>query len=154
MRMNPVFAGLIAVLVGVCAPSTYAADKITADEARMLTLKAAALIQEKGLDGARPILHATGEFRHGEVYVNVIDMAGTWRVYPPMPAGEGRSVLEIKDANGKFIVRDIIKTASEDGEGWVEYRWMNPETKVIGPKISFVKRVPGTDLITYVGTYK
>ncbi len=154
MRMNLVFAGLVATLLALVTPALQAADKFTADDVKALTLKAAALIQEKGLDGARTILTADGEFKHGEIYVNVIDTAGTWRVYPPMPAGEGRSVLDVKDATGKFLVRDIIKTASEQGEGWVEYRWMNPETKEIGPKISFVKRVPGTELIAYVGIYK
>jgi cytochrome c len=153
MRINLLFACLVAILLAA-APPSRAADKFTADDAKALTLKAASLIQEKGLDSARTVLTADGEFKHGEVYVNVIDTAGTWRVYPPMPAGEGRSVLDVKDANGKLIVRDIIKTASEQGEGWVEYRWMNPETKEIGPKISFVKRVPGTDLIAYVGVYK
>src|SRR5690242_113173 len=99
MRMNLVSACLLAILL---APMSHAADKFTADDARALTLKAAALIQEKGLDSARVILSADGEFKHGEVYVNVIDTAGIWRVYPPMPAGEGRSVLEVKDATGKF----------------------------------------------------
>jgi cytochrome c len=84
----------------------------------------------------------------------VIDTAGTWLVYPPMPANEGRSVLQVRDATGKFLVQDIIKTASEQGEGWVEYRWMNPETKQVGPKVSYVKRVTGTELIVYVGIYK
>ena len=29
---------------------------------------------------------------------------------------------------------DIVKTAGEEGGGWVEYRWMNPETEPAGPK--------------------
>jgi cytochrome c len=153
MRMN-LFVCLVAIAMAALTPSSHAADKFTAEDAKALTLKAAALIQDKGVDAARPILEALGEFKHDEVYVNVIDTTGTWRIYPPMPAGEGRSVLDVKDATGKFIVRDIIKTASEQGEGWVEYRWLNPDTKEIGPKISFVKRVSGTDLIAYVGIYK
>jgi cytochrome c len=153
MRMN-LFVCLIAIAVAALTPASHAADKFTADDAKVLTLKAVALIQEKGLDTARVILDAPGEFKHDEAYVNVIDTTGTWRVYPPMPAGEGRSVLDVKDATGKYIVRDIIKTASEQGEGWIEYRWLNPETKEIGPKVTFLKRVPGTDLIAYVGVYK
>jgi cytochrome c len=71
-----------------------------------------------------------------------------------MPSGEGRSVIEVKDATGKLLVRDIIKTANEQGEGWTEYRWLNPATKEVGPKITYLMRVPNTDLIVYVGIYK
>jgi cytochrome c len=70
------------------------------------------------------------------------------------PTNEGRSVLHVRDATGKFLVQDIIKIAGEQGEGWVEYRWINPETKQVGPKTSYVKKVPETDLIVYVGIYK
>ncbi len=143
-----------AVLLVTTVSAPRAADKYTQDDAKALTLKAVALIQAKGLDGARMILHAEGEFKHDELYVNVIDLAGTWLIYPPMPSGEGRSVLEVKDATGKFLVRDIIKTALEQGEGWVEYRWLNPATKEVGPKVTYLKRVPDTDLIAYVGIYK
>jgi len=153
MRAVRLFACLLGLLAVAAGPSR-AAVKYTPDDAKALALKAVALIEAKGLDGARVVLNAEGEFRHDELYVNVIDMAGTWRVYPPMPSGEGRSVLEVKDATGKYIVRDIIKAASEQGEGWTEYRWLNPATKEIGPKITYLKRVPGTDLIAYVGVYK
>ena len=131
-----------------------AQTKSTAEEAKALTLQAVELIQAKGLDAARTSLHQDGDFKHGELYVNVINTTGVWLVYPPMPAGEGRSVLDIQDANGKFLVREIIKTATEHDEGWVDYRWLNPATKQIGPKISFVKRVPNTDMIVYVGIYQ
>src|SRR5690348_9826977 len=110
MRMKLVLAYSVAIVMAALAPISHAADKFTADDAKVLTVKAVALIQEKGLDEARTILHASGEFKHDEVYVNVIDTAGTWRIYPPMPAGEGRGVLDVKDATGKFLVRDIIKT--------------------------------------------
>jgi signal transduction histidine kinase len=61
---------------------------------------------------------------------------------------------DIEDANGKFIVREIMKVARDSGAGWVEYRWLNPATKEIGPKESYVRRVPDTDLVVYVGVYR
>jgi len=38
--------------------------------------------------------------------------------------------------------------------GWVDYRWLNPVSNKIEPKVSFVKRVPNTDLVAYVRIYK
>ncbi len=126
----------------------------TQDEVKALTLKAAELVKEKGVAGAHTIFHADGEYKHGEIYVNVIDTEGKWLVYPPKPAGEGKSVLEVKDVDGKFLVKDIIKVAKEKGEGWVEYRWMNPTTNKIQDKVTFVKMVPEHNVIVYIGIYK
>lgn len=147
---------LACLLISLLATRSIAVagETYTQEEAKALTLRAAELIHAKGLDNARTVLHEEGEFKHGELYVNVIDTAGTWLVYPPMPSGEGRNVLPVKDATGKLLVQDIITIARKQGEGWIEYRWMNPETKQIGPKVSYVKRVPGTELVVYVGIYK
>ena len=81
-------------------------------------------------------------------------MDGKWLVYPPKPAGEGQSVINVKDADGKMLVQDIIKIAKEKGEGWIEYRWLNPVSNKIEHKITYVKRVPNADLVAYVGIYK
>ncbi len=153
MRFACLPACFLALLLTTALPAV-AEQQTSPDEAKALALQAADLIVAKGLDGARTVLHEEGQFKHGELYVNVINTAGTWLVYPPTPTSEGRSVLEVQDATGKFLVRDIIKTAGEQGEGWVEYRWANPATKKVGPKVSYVKSVPGTDLIVYVGVYK
>lgn len=145
--------GLLAV--GLLSGAAAAQDaKPTQDEVQALTLKAADLVATKGLDAAAAVFNADGEFKHGEIYVNVIDMTGTWKVYPPRPAGVGQNVVNVKDPDGKFIVKDIIAVAADKGEGWVEYRWLNPATNKIAPKVTYVKRVPGQELIAYVGVYK
>jgi signal transduction histidine kinase len=143
-----------AAFVLAATAAAFADEKPTADEAKALTVKAVDLIAQKGVDGARAVFHEDGEFKHGEIYVNVIDMTGKWLVYPPRPAGEGQSVINVRDADGKPLVQDIIKVAQEKGEGWVEYRWLNPADNKIEPKVSYVKRVPNADLVAYVGIYK
>jgi cytochrome c len=129
--------------------------KPTLDDAKSITVKAVELIAAKGLDEASKVFNADGEFKFGEIYVNVIDLAGAWKVYPPRPAGVGQSVINVKDPDGKMVVQEIIKVAGEaPGEGWVEYRWLNPASNKIEPKVTYVKKVPGQDLIAYVGIYK
>lgn len=131
-----------------------AVEKPTAEQVKAMTLKAAQLLQERSLEQARRLFHTEGEFRWGEVYVNVIDGNGTWLIYPPNPKHEGKSVLNVRDADGKFLVQNIIHTAREKGEGWVEYRWLNPASNHIEPKLSYVKQVPGKDVVVYVGMYR
>lgn len=151
-------AALIAAGTVVSAPlSTPAAAqeaKPTQEDAKSITLKAAELIAAKGLDKAAKAFNTEGPFKHGEIYVNVIDFAGVWKVYPPRPAGVGQSVVNVKDPDGRFIVQDVLAVAKEKDEGWVEYRWLNPASNKIEPKITYVKRVPGQELVAYVGIYK
>ncbi len=131
-----------------------AVEKPTGDQVRDLTLEAATLLQNRDLEQARRTFHGDGPFRFGEIYVNVIDGNGTWLVYPPNPKHEGKSVLNVRDADGKLLVQDIIRTARDKGEGWVEYRWLNPVSNRIEPKLTYVKQVPGKDMIVYVGMYR
>jgi cytochrome c len=150
-RMFSLTGMLIVLLFGPVSAQTA---KPTQDEVAALTRKAADIIESQGIEAARDLFNKDGEFKYGEIYVNLIDFAGTWLIYPPRPAGVGQSVINVKDADGKFLVQDIIKLAKENGEGWIEYRWLNPVSNKIEPKVSFVKRIPGKDLATYVGIYK
>jgi cytochrome c len=131
-----------------------AADSRSPDEAKAVALKAALLLEKSSLDEARKAFHTEGPFKYDEIYVNVIDENGTWLIYPPNPRNEGKSVLNVKDADGKLLVQDIIRVALGQGEGWVEYRWLNPATNKIEPKQTFVKRVESRKVITYVGIYR
>jgi len=145
-------AGLLTV--GIAGTALAQTAKPTQEEAKAITLKAADLIAAKGLETAAASFNAEGEYKHGELYVNVVDFAGVWKVYPPRPAGVGQSVINVKDPDGRFVVQDVLAVAKGTGEGWVEYRWLNPATNKIEPKVTYVKRVPGQDLVAYVGIYK
>ena len=147
--------GAVAGPAVLAPPPALAQDaKPTQDDAMAIARKSADLIQSVGLDEAAKVFNAEGEFRRGEIYVNVIDFGGVWKVYPPRPAGVGQRVINVKDPDGRFIVQDILSIAKDKGEGWVEYRWLNPASNRIEPKVTYVKRVPGQELVTYVGIYK
>ncbi|CUW39799.1 putative Methyl-accepting chemotaxis protein [Magnetospirillum sp. XM-1] len=145
---------LVGLAAALAATTATAAERPTQEQVQALTLKAAALLAANGVEKAREAFHREGEFRFGEIYVNVIDGNGTWLIYPPNPRNEGKSVLNAKDSGGKLLVQEIISVARDKGEGWVEYQWLNPASNRIEPKITYVKAVPGKDLITYIGLYK
>lgn len=156
--MSRILSTLLVCLLmvsGMAMAMTPAPDKKpTQEDAKAITIKAVDLISAKGLDDAAKSFNENGEFKFGEIYVCVIDFKGAWLVYPPRPAGVGQVVINVKDADGVFIVKEIIKVAQEKGEGWVEYRWLNPASNKIEPKITYAKRIPGKDLVAYVGIYK
>ena len=127
--------------------------KISQDEVKALTTKAAEFVAAKGIDEAAKAFATEGDFKFGEVYVNVIDLQGNWVIYPPKPENKGKSILNFIDEDGKELGKEILSTGLK-GEGWTEYRWKNPASNTIQPKATYVKRVPGKDFIAYIGIYK
>lgn len=148
----PVVVFVACFLSASAAP--WAADNPTQSDAEQMTLKAAALIKDKGVDAARNAFDSDGEFKHGEIYVNVIDEKGVRLIYPPKPAAINVDVLEAQDIDGKYLVKDILEIAKTKGEGWAQYRWTNPVTSKIADKMTYVKSVPERGVVVYVGVYK
>jgi len=152
-QLSYAILGFAAGLLPASRP-LWAGDKPTQDDARRIALKAAALVKDKGLDAARSAFDTDGEFKFGEIYVNVISDKGVRLIYPPAPAGENVDALDAQDVDGKYLVKDIIDLAKTKGEGWTQYRWTNPQTRKIAEKKTFVKDVPERGVIVYVGVYE
>ncbi len=156
MKRAILFTGMIFVILFSWIPAN--AGDFTPDDAKNLTEKAVALIEEMGLEKAREILHdKNGEYvqgAKGELYVFVVAWNGEWLAYPPKPSGVGKNVLNLKDLDGKYLVKDMISIAKEKGEGWSEYRWINPETGKHQRKISYIKRIMGKEMFAAAGIYK
>lgn len=139
-------------------PHAVLAEEFTMEDAKALTLKARGLVEREGIEKARPLLHDLhGEYRKGEkgeLYISVINWDGVWLAYPPRPEGVGKSVLNVKDSDGKYLVKEMIEIAKTKGEGWFEYRWLDPSTGKIRLKNAYVARVQGQDMYVSAGVYK
>jgi hypothetical protein len=138
----------------ISAPAQAGSGKPTQDEVEALTRKAATIVETQGVEAARALFNKDGEFKYGEIYVNVIDFKGTWLIYPPRPASVGQNVINLKDADGRSLIQDIVKVAREKDEGWTEYRWINPVSNKVEPKLTYVKRIADKDIAASIGIYK
>ena len=141
--------GLAALaLTGVVA----AAEKGTAEEAVAMVKKAAALVKSSGKEKAfAEFNNPKGAFVDRDLYVMCYDMEGNNKCHGSNPKLIGKNLLEIKDADGKFIVKSFIETAGK-GKGWVDYKWPNATTKAVEPKSTYVEKVD--DILIGVGIYK
>ncbi|PLW75052.1 methyl-accepting chemotaxis protein [Cohaesibacter celericrescens] len=74
----------------------------------------------------------------GEDYVFVFDYEGINQVHPAKPASEGTSMLQSKDGNGKFHVKEFVDMAKQQGDAYVDYVWKDPKG-VHRDKLSYVK---------------
>ena len=89
----------------------------------------------------------------GKNYVFMSSYDGTMLVQPFEPQKEMTNMWNLKDSNGVYIIRELIKTAeSQNGSGYVSYHYKRPNQKEAEEKISFVMGIP--ELGCYMGTGK
>jgi len=85
----------------------------------------------------------------GENYIFVHSYDGTMLVQPFEPFKEGTNQWNLQDANGVYIIRELV-AAARKGSGFVEYRYPPPGSTVPQRKISYVVGIPLLDC--YIGT--
>jgi len=73
-------------------------------------------------------------------------------VHPINKTLVGKNLFDLKDKNGTFIVRDILKTA-KDGTGISKFIFPNPKTKLDEPKIAYNFYFEPLDIIFGTGDY-
>ncbi|EAT15492.1 cache domain-containing protein [Desulfuromonas acetoxidans] len=71
---------------------------------------------------------------------------------PPKRALEGKDLIDLKDENGVYIIRDLVKAAKSGGD-FSEYVWPKPGSEVSQPKLSYATLIPGTDFLVGTGIY-
>ena len=117
--------------------------------------EAAKLIEQKGRAAFDALRDKTGPFIFLDTYIFVDAPDGTELVNGGFPGIEGKNIMDFKDVNGKYLVRDYINLALKDGEGWIKYFWPKPGSDVPSEKRTYVKRVKygGETFIVGCGAY-
>ena len=73
-------------------------------------------------------------------------------VHPINKTLVGKNLMDLKDKNGTFIVRDIVKSA-KDGTGISKFIFPNPKTKMDEPKVAYNFYFEPLDIIFGTGDY-
>jgi signal transduction histidine kinase len=144
---------LVVLLVNLLlSTSAFAA---TPSQAKALVEKAITYIQANGAQKAYKEFNTPGsQFFDGELYIFVEDFDGTNLAFGGIPMLVGRNVMEMKTPDGVFLAKELIQIAKTKGEGWFDYRWLNPKTRKIQAKSSFVKKIPNVNAFVGCGYYK
>ncbi|MBA5689937.1 cache domain-containing protein [Rugamonas apoptosis] len=150
--MKTLLKFLVVLFLGQILTS-QASDIGTADEALSMVKRAIALLDKKGKDEAfKQFNDTSGPFVDRDLYIAVLDAKGTMVAHGANPRIIGKSLIEMKDADGKQFIKTLIDMAQKNRSGWVEYKWPNPVTKVIEPKSTYVEKFG--DLTVACGIYK
>ena len=140
---------VLALLVAPVVAS--AAERGTPAEAQAMLAKAAAHYREAGRAAAFADFNARkAPFFDRDLYVFCIGADHVTLANGGFPNYVGTSVDVLKDADGKPIGAALLSAAT-GGSGSVQYRWLNPVTHAVEPKVSFVQKL-GDD-VCGVGAY-
>jgi methyl-accepting chemotaxis protein len=93
-----------------------------------------------------------GGFVEGDYYLAVLDLNCVLRANGGNPHLVGNDDSELEDVDGKRFAAEFIEIARTRGRGWVDYRWMNPATRSIQPKSTYVEREG--DYVLACGIYR
>ncbi|RFP13156.1 histidine kinase [Duganella sp. BJB488] len=130
-----------------------AGDKGSRDEAVSLTKKAVAFFGANG--GAKTYAEINsnpGRFVDRDLYVYVIDTKGIILAHGATPKVIGKDLSQVRDADGTYFVQQIIALVTANKAGWVDYKWVNPVTKQIESKSTYVEPIDGLGFA--VGVYR
>jgi cytochrome c len=154
--MRKKFIGLcMSTLLAAVAlpPASAQAPQATRDEAVTFVKKAAAYLRQHGKDQAlNDFNKPSGPFVERELYIVVLDLGGTLLADGSNPRLVNKSLIDLRDVNGKYFVRDELALAKEQGKGWVDFQWLNPVSKQMEARSSYFERVE--DYIILTGVYR
>lgn len=145
--------GVAALGLAFCGGAS-ANERGTSDEAVAMVKKAVAYTKDAGKEKAFADFNDTGnkQFHDRDLYIFVYDMNGVNLSHGNNPKMVGKNLIEMRDADGKFIIKGFVEVASSKGKGWVDYKWPNPVTKAVESKSSYVEKVD--NMIVGAGVYK
>ena len=74
-------------------------------------------------------------------------------MHPISPQLEGKNILRIQDANGRYLFQEIIDLAQNKGEGELYYSWPKPGQNKATDKVAFIQIEPNWGWIIGSGIY-
>ena len=146
---------LVSIVIGLIglfafAGLSYASGK---DDAKALVKKAVAYVKYQGKQKAiAEISKPRGMFDKGETYVFAYDLQGVMVAHPKNPTLIGKNLIAVPDSEGKLFRKEIVELANSKGSGWVDYVYLNPETKEYEHKTTYCQKEG--DIIICCGAYR
>jgi cytochrome c len=139
---------------GLALPA-LAQDHGSRDEAKAMVEAAVAHMKKAGPEKAfEDFTKDKAAWTRKDLYVFAFDLEANWRAHGANEKLVGKNLINLKDQNGKEMVKEFVAVAAGKGEGWVDYDWAHPQTKKVEGKSTLIKRVAGTNYAVAVGVYR
>jgi len=131
-----------AILVNLLLVSFSFAAGGTANEAKALMVKGVAFVKAEGKEKAfAEFTNQKGKFVDRDLYIFAVDFNGITLAHGGNAKLVGKDLIGLKDADGIYFMKNFIETAKTKGSGWVDYKWVNPVTKKIESKSTYIQKM-------------
>jgi cytochrome c len=122
-----------------------AGEFATKEEAVSMVKKAVVFIKEQGPDLAYgEITKKGGRFTDRDLYIVVYGLDGKVLAHGSNMKLVGTDAIDNLDVDGKPFVRERVELARKQSEFWQEYKFSNPVTKKVEPKLMYCERLNET----------
>ncbi len=92
-----------------------------------------------------------GYNRYGYFWVH--DLNNTMLMHPVVKSLVGTSLSNFKSSDGQLLFTNMNQLVKKDGEGFIEYSWIRPDSKQEDKKISYVKLMKDWNWVVGSGFY-
>jgi len=143
-----------AALVLACAllPVAHADDLVTKPEAEAMVGKALKYLKGNGKDKLyAEVSKKDGQFVDRDLYLTVYGNDGVVRAHGANAKMIGKNLMEIKDVDGKYFVKERVELAKKNKPFWQEYKFTKPGSGKIEPEAMYC--VPEDDMVVCGGVY-
>ena len=90
---------------------------------------------------------------NGDDYFFIVDTDTKMVMHPIKPEMDGQDLKDYADPKGKKLFAEMVRLASDKGEGFVDYMWPKPGKDEPVPKLSFIKLFKEWNWIVGTGIY-
>ena len=139
MAFNKLIRNTAALVLGAAMAVTAWANA-TRSEAQAQVAAAVSHVKKVGLEQAIKDFNSAPEWKVKGMNVILNDMGGVVLASSLNERLIGKNTLAIKDPSGKEFVKDMV-AAAKKGEGWIDYQFINPETKKLEERSMYVRKV-------------
>ena len=149
-----IFKGLMlaAAAFAFTAPA-LAADQGNAGEAEAMVKKGVAYAKANGRDKfLAEVNSGKGQFIDRDLYISVWSTKALVLAHGANTKLIGKDIIDLKDADGKPFMKEIVTKAATSNSGWVDYKWVNPVSKEIQAKSAYFEKLD--DMLISTGYYK
>ena len=137
------------------AAAAGAQEHATKDEAKVMADAAAEHVKKVGPEKAfKDFTTDKAAWTKKDLYVMAYDSKGTVMGHGANEKLIGKNLIDLKDPNGKPLIKELTDTAMNKGSGWVDYDWPHPQTKKIESKSTYVRKLSNFDGWVGVGVYR
>jgi cytochrome c len=152
--MIRLFTAIATVAFMTIALSASATEYGTKDEAVAMVKRVEVMFNKDGPDVTFKAVSdkSIAEFHDRDLYPFVYDMNGNCVAHGARPALIGKNLIDLKDQDGKYLIREMVDVANGTGNGWVDYKWPNPLNNKIEDKASYVEKMG--NYFVGVGVYR